>query len=219
MDVVLRRTGPTTAALDRNTDIVPLLVDGDGSLRPPQASVATNDRGLGDLLAALNMAHGVTGVAGAGNRAGWTAEIPIPARLPPPAGPSPSPSPAAPLMLQVRASAIGSNGDLDIDGSAQTSLVAPEASEAPQRQHFRGGGGGGFGGHGGFGGPRGGGDSDADYGPPRGPASTPIALDVHVSAHIARDALTRMTIVQTRRVEMEGLTYSNVGSCTIDVMH
>jgi hypothetical protein len=98
-DIVLRRTGPTTVMLERNADVSPLLIGVDGLLHP-DASAATREGDLGDLLVALNIVHGVTGVVGAGNRAGWTAQIPVPVRSLP-AG-APSPSPAASLHRQPR---------------------------------------------------------------------------------------------------------------------
>jgi hypothetical protein len=221
-DIVLRRTGPTTVMLERNTDVSPLIIGGDGSLHL-DTTAAKREGDLGDLLVALNIGHGVTGVAGAGNRAGWTAQIAAPVRSLPvgAAAPSPAPSPAAPLMLPVRAIAANGNGDLDIDGSVETSLAAGEPAATHRSQHSRGGGGfgGGFGGRGGFGGSRGGGDTFGDGDGPSRSAAPSINLDVHITGHIARNALTRMTITQTRRVVLDGLTYTNVGSWTIDAVH
>jgi hypothetical protein len=208
-DIVLRRTGPTTAVVEQNSDVSPLVLGPDGSLHADPAATAARRGDLGDLLSAINIAHGVTGGAGAGNRAGWTAQIPAPDRPRPDGAPIPTetPSPSPPLVLPVRALALNSNGDLDIDGTVETSLSAPESSSTAHRwQHSPGGGGfgGGFGGRGGFGGSR--------------DAATPVSLDVRVTGHIARNALTRMTISQTRRVVLDGLTYSNVGIWTIDVI-
>jgi hypothetical protein len=222
-DVVLRRTGPGTVMLERNADVSPLLIGADGSLRP-DAGAAPREGDLDDILAALNIAHGVTGVAGAGNRDGWTGQIPLPVRSAPGDAPSPfsSPSPAAPLLLPVHAVAVDGNGDLDIDGSVQTTLSASEPT-TPHRSHshggFGGGGFGGFGGRGGFGGSRGEGDGSGEgEGPPRG-AAPPIDLDIHVAGRLARNALARLTITQTRRVVLAGLTYTNVENWTIDAVH
>ena len=219
--IVLRRTGPATAVLEQNSDVSPLVVGPDGSLHGDPAAVATRGGNLGDLLNALNIAHGVTSGVGAGNRAGWTAQIPAPVRSQPLDGarsPTDSPSPSAPLTLPVRAIAFNSNGDLDIDGSVETSLSAPGSSSAAHHsQHSHGGGGfgGGFGGRGGFG-SHGGGEADE---PPREAAPTPINLELHVTGHIAHDALTRMAIEETRRIVLDSLTYSNVGNWSIDIVH
>jgi hypothetical protein len=226
-DVVVRRTGPSTAALERNADVVPLSVDANGALRPDPAAVAGQAADVLDIVETLNIAHGVTGTAGAGSRSGWNAEIPPPSRPTAPSGPPPSfssPSPAAtpsaPLLLPIRALALNAT-DLDIDGSVETSL-APPAEVMHGSQHSHGGGGfggfGGFGGRGGFGGPRRGEGSGDFDGPPRG-APAPITLDIHVAGRLVRDALTRLTITQTRRVTLDGLTYTNVGTAAIDVLH
>jgi hypothetical protein len=120
-------------------------------------------------------------------------------------------------MLPVRAIAANGNGDLDIDGSVETSLAAAEPAATHRSQHSRGGGGfgGGFGARGGFGGSRGGGDGDE----PSRSAAPSINLDVQVTGHIARNALTRMTITQARRVVLDGLTYTNVENWTIEAVH
>jgi hypothetical protein len=213
-DVVLRRTSQTTAALQQNGDIDPLSVDVDGALHPGSVALASSEAGLHDLLDALNLAHGVMGVAGAGNRPGWTAEIPLPERSSFAQTPSPSPSAAPPLALPIQAVAGG--GGIDIDGAVETTLEPPGSSDQPRRSHSRGGGfGGGFGGRGGFGGSRGG-DDPGDEGPRGGGAPT-IVLDVHVTGHIAAGALTRLAVTQTRRVVVDGLTYTNVATATFDL--
>jgi uncharacterized membrane protein YgcG len=223
-DLLIRRTGPSTAVLQRNTDFSPLIIGADGSLQPDPATPSAIDPDLAGLLWALNIAHGVIGVSGAGDRAGWTAHIPLPPRSALQNGATPAPAPAAtaaPVLLPMRAMAAGNSGDLDIDGSIETTLTAPAAGERQRsRGGFGGGGGGGgfggFGGRGGFGGSRGGGDS---AGPPRGPAAPPITLDLHIAGHVTRNALTHFLIAQTRRITLDGLTYENVGTAAIDVVH
>jgi hypothetical protein len=217
-DLLIRRTGPTTVVLQRNTsDFAPLTIGVDGSLHIDSAAPAANDPELANLLSALNIAHGVIGVSGAGDRAGWTARIPVPPGSGEPvsgaAAPAPAATLAAPLMLPMRAVAAGTSGDLNIDGSVETTLTEPAPSEP---QHSRGGGFGGFG-RGGFGGSRGGGFGGG--GSPRGPATPPITLDVHVDGLISHNALAHLLIAQTRRVVLEGLTYDNVSTATIDVVH
>jgi hypothetical protein len=117
---------------------------------------------------------------------------------------------------------------MDIDGSAETTLAgtATRGGQRSQRFHGMGGGGGfgggGFGGRGGFGGGRGGdggaGDPPEDAAPPAGPPAQ-MTLDVHVTGRIAHEALAHLTIAQTRRVVLDGLSYSNVATWTIDVVH
>jgi hypothetical protein len=223
-DFILRRTGLATAALQRDTDVTPLVVMPDGSL---QLTPGATDPTLDDVLAALNSAHGVVGAAGAGSSGGWAGAIPLPRRAQPIGAPSPAPAP--PLPVQIRAVA-STGGILDIDGSAETTLAGNASGKGGQRsQRFHGmGGGGGFGGgRGGFGGGRGGGpgggnsggdDPPDDGGSPAGPPSAQMTLDVHVTGRIERQALAHLTIAQTRRVVLDGLSYSNVASATIDVV-
>jgi hypothetical protein len=220
-DFILRRIGPTSAALQRDTDVTPLVVAPDGSLQLPAGA---SDPELGAVLVALNAAHGIVGVAGAGTPSGWTGALPLPPR-PAPIG-APTPAAASPLVVLMRAAA-SMGGVLDIDGSAETKLANSAPGSGGQRsQHFHGMGGmGGFGGgRGGFGGgPRGGGDGgdpSGDGGPPPGaPPSNQVTLDVHVTGRIVHDALAHLTIAQTRRITLDGLAYSNVGTWTIDVLH
>jgi hypothetical protein len=221
-DFILRRTGAATAALQRDTDVTPLVVTPDGSL---QLSPGASDPTLTDVLVALNSAHGVVGGAGAGGSAGWTGAIPLPPRAQPIGAPSPTPAP--PLPVQIRASA-SAGGVLDIDGSAETTLAGSASARGggQRSQRFHGmGGGGGFGGRGGFGGGRGGGgpgggdDPPDDGRAPAGPPPAQMTLDVHVTGRIAHEALAHLTIAQTRRVVIDGLTYSNIATWTIDVVH
>jgi hypothetical protein len=217
----LRRTGPASAVLQRNADLIPLVIDSDGTLRPADGtSGATLDPEAATLLSALNIALAVTGAPGAGAPTGWTAQIPAPQPRRQPgadddAVPASSPSPAAPLLLPVRTIAAGTSGDLDLDGSVETTIAAPPAAARQQRSRSGGFGGGGFGGFGGRGGGRGGGYGGGEA--PRGGGAPPVTLDVHVTGRIAHGALRRISIAQTRRVVIDGLTYTNVGNTTIDV--
>jgi len=219
-DIVLRRTGPTTAVLQRGTDVSPLVVGIDGSLQLDKRTAPANEYEVNDLLVVLNIAHSVVGVASAGDRAGWIAQIPAPARVPAVVV-SPAPSPPPPLLLPMRAVApTGTNGGIDIDGALEMVLAAPVSGATPApaqqqaSQRSRGGGG-----RGGFGGSRGGSGYPAGAGEgPRGAASLPVTFDLRISGHIASNALTHMTIAQTRRVQYDGLMYTNLRTWTIDVV-
>jgi len=229
-DIILRRTGPTTAVLQQNTGFTPLVIGSDGSLAIDPATPANGSAGLADILYTLNVAHGLLAATGAGDRAGWTAQIAAPPRSPVTSGSAPSPapsaSPAAPVLLPIRAVA-AAGGDLDIDGSTQTSIVPPRPSSSPGSSGGRSRGGGGFGGlgglggfgggRGGFGGSRGGGGEG--FAGARGPAALPVIVDLHVLGHVAHGTLTHLTIAQTRHIDVDGLTYSNTGSSTLDVVH
>jgi hypothetical protein len=222
-DLIVRRTGPASAVVQQNADITPVDVAPDGTLHAhaPAGATATGD--LVDILAALNVAHDVTGAAGAGSRDGWTAAIPLPT--------APAGAPEVPLMVPMHAVAASGPADFDIDGTGETTIEAP-AGQRRQRARqggFNGGFGGFGGGRGGFGGgPSGGGSPDG--GPPGGAgdepggagepprARSPITLDLHVTGHVAHNALARMSVVATRRIVIGGLTYTNVGTSTIDVV-
>jgi len=215
-DYMLRRTGPSTAALQQKSDVDALAVDAEGVLHPADAAPAANEAALDDLIDALNIAHGVLGVPGAGDKPGWSAEIAMPlhaAPLPVPSSPAPAKTPppapdVPPLTLPMQA--VAANGGTDIDGAVETTLSGPSAFEQHRESRS------GRGGFGGRGGPRGGGD-EADRGGSRGP-NVPVILDLHVTGHIVAGSLTHLTIVQTRRVVLGGLTYTNVTNATFDVV-
>jgi uncharacterized membrane protein YgcG len=216
VDVTVRRVGPANVVVQRNADVSPLSIGADGTLRLDPAAPTATDPKLVDLIAALNIAHSVTAAPNAGDRSGWTAQIPLPAPdvtaggVPSYGAPT-TPSPPPPLLLPIRAMAAGTGGDVDIDGSAETTLAPPAAAPRPARS--RGSGGfGRFGGRGDFsGGGRGGGDEG-----PRAPAAPPVTLDVHIDGRITHNALGHLIIAETRRVTLDGLTYTNVGTWSID---
>jgi len=222
--IELRRTGPGSAVIVKDGQLTPLVIDSAGALRPADASPqGTQDPSIVELLAALDVARAVAAAPDAGDRNGWTAQIPVPPRRPPGAAddsgaPAPSPSPAAPLQLPIRTIAANVTGAIDIDGSVETTLTAPASAARQQRSRSSGGFGGGMGGFGGRGG-RGGGGYGGDSGPVRGPAAPPVTLDVHVSGRIAHGALTHVMVAQTRRIIVDGLTYTNAGSWTFDAVH
>jgi hypothetical protein len=222
-DVVLRRTGAATAVLQRGTDVTPLTVDVDGSLHLDPHNAPPNIAELTELITTIDIAHSVLGVTGAGDRNGWIAQVPAPVRIPVVvASPAPVRAPAPPMLLPMRAVASTGNSS-DIDGSLEMVLAAtpsaPGATPQPQAQsqtpsRSRGGGGrGGYGGRGGGGYPSASGSEGA-----RGAASLPVTLDLHVSGHIASNALTHMTIAQTRRIQYDGQMYSNISTWTIDLV-
>ncbi len=182
----------TSAVVQQNNDITPIDVAPDGTLHAhaPAGATATGD--LVDVLAAINVAHEVTSAAGAGSRSGWTADA-----------------------------------CARIDGTAETTIDTPEGQRRQRARQggFNGGFGGFGGGRGGSGGGRPGGgppdgegaDDVASAGdPPR--ACSPITLDLHVTGHVTRNALAHMSVVATRRIVIGGLTYTNVGTSTIDVV-
>jgi hypothetical protein len=220
-DLVLRRTGAATAVLGRGTDITPLTVDVDGSLHLDPRNAPPNIAELTALVTTIDIAHSVLGVAGAGDRNGWIAQVPAPVHLPL-VVPSPPPvrAPAPPMLLPMRAIAASGNS-ADIDGSLEMVLAAtpltpgtaPQSPSPSQGQsRSRGGGRGGYG-RGGGGYPSASGSEGA-----RGIASLPVTLDLHVSGHIANNALTHMSIEQTRRIQYDGQMFSNISTWTIDVV-
>jgi uncharacterized membrane protein YgcG len=222
IDFVLRRTGASTAALQQNSEVYPLALDAQGSVHPGDAAAAATEAGFADLLDALSTAHGVMGVLGAGDVPGWSAYIPLQTRSAPPGAPvpaasqSPRPGPpsAPPVMLPMQA--VAANGGVNIDGAVETTLTS-QGSSGQFRSRSRGGGG--FGGRGGFGGARGGGGGDDSGGAPRDSGGPPVILDVHVTGRIVAGSLAHLTITKTRRIVIDGLTYTNVATSTFDVAH
>jgi hypothetical protein len=215
-DVLVRRRTATTVVLERtlaggaiDDSVFSLNRDGALVLAPSEAAV-THDGDLQTLVQGVNLGLGVMRGAVA-PPAGWEASLSVPlgAR-----------SAATTVVVPLRPLNVAGN-DFDLAGSAQNEPqdTGGGSGSAPRRVRPSGGGfpGGGFPGGGGpGGGSPGGGFPTATRS--RDAGGSPITVLVHVTGHVSDGRLRRLTIAQTRVVDVEGMTFTNVSSWDIAVV-